>query len=82
VTDEVFLVAARRLAQLVPQASLDQGSLYPPLEAVRAVSFEIGCAVAELVWKRGLAEEPEPADVRAFVGAHVYEPRYVPYLAP
>lgn len=81
VTEEMFLVAARRLAQLVPRSSLDQGSLYPPLSQVRSVSIEIGCAVAEVAWRRGLADEPEPSDLAAFVRAQVYEPRYAPYVA-
>jgi hypothetical protein len=34
--------------------------------------------VAELIFDRGLARVPRPADVAAFVRAKVYEPAYAP----
>jgi malate dehydrogenase (oxaloacetate-decarboxylating)(NADP+) len=80
VTDEMFLAAAHSLAQLVPQSQLDQGSLYPPLERVREVSFDIAVAVARIVWDRGLTDLERPLDIAAFVREQVYEPRYEPYV--
>jgi malate dehydrogenase (oxaloacetate-decarboxylating)(NADP+) len=79
ITDEMFMASAKKLAELVTQADLDQGSLYPPLKDVRAVSTHIAAAVAEIAWDRGLAKVPRPKDIPAFVKSHMYEPRYADY---
>jgi malate dehydrogenase (oxaloacetate-decarboxylating)(NADP+) len=76
VTDEMFMAAARSLAADVTEADLAQGSLYPPLAAIREVSARIGAAVARVAWERGFAREPRPADFLAHVKSRMYEPRY------
>ena len=81
ITDEMFLVAARTLAAQVTEADLAQGSLYPPLPAIRDVSAHIATAVAGVAYRRGLAGAPEPADLLAHVKAAMYEPRYATYVA-
>jgi malate dehydrogenase (oxaloacetate-decarboxylating)(NADP+) len=81
VTDEMFLAAARALAREVTEADLAQGSLYPPLAAIRDVSAKIGAAVAEVAYRRGLAGGAVPRDVLAFVRAAMYEPRYAEFLS-
>ena len=76
VTDAMFMAAARSLAGQVTQADLDQGSLYPPLKDIRAVSAHIAAAVAEVSYREGLARRPKPADLVGFMRAEMYEPRY------
>jgi len=76
VPDSVFLVAARALADAVGDADLQRGSLYPPLADIRAVSLNIATAVAQHAWDMGLTEATRPADIRAFIGAAMYDPRY------
>ena len=76
VSPRVFLTAARVLAALVNEDDLAQGSLYPPLAEVRAVSLAIAEAVAQDAWRTGLAREPEPDDVGALVRSLVYDPSY------
>ena len=76
VTDEMFMAAARSLAADVTDSDLAQGSLYPPLAAIREVSAHIGAAVARVAWERGLTREPRPADFVAHVKSRMYEPRY------
>ena len=56
VTDEMFMAAARTLAELVTDADLQQGSLYPALPRIREVSAHIAAAVAKVAYKRGLAK--------------------------
>ena len=76
ITDEMFMVAARTLAQLVTDADLEQGSLYPALPRIREVSAHIATAIAETAYKRGLAGKPKPQDVAADVRAQMFDPHY------
>jgi malate dehydrogenase (oxaloacetate-decarboxylating)(NADP+) len=76
VTDEMFFAAAKALAAEVTPADLAVGRVYPPLSEVRRVSLAIACAVAEVAFRRGLAAEEQPAELRAHVAALMYEPRY------
>jgi malate dehydrogenase (oxaloacetate-decarboxylating)(NADP+) len=76
ITDEMFMSAARALAQLVTEADLAQGSLYPALPRIREVSAHIGAGVAEVVYRRGLATGKMPDDVIAHVKSQMYEPQY------
>ena len=78
VTDEMFLTAARTLASHVSEADLAQGRLFPPVGQVRQISVAIAAAVASLAYARHLAPEPEPADLRAWLGALMYQPAYEP----
>ncbi len=80
VSDEMFLVAARTLAEQVTGEDLAQGSLYPPLSRVRDVSAAIATAVARVAYEHGLAAAPKPSDLAAFVRAHMYDPRYETYV--
>jgi len=79
VTDEMFMAAARALAEQVTQDDLDQGSLYPPLKNIRQVSAHIATAVAEIAYTQGFAHGPRPNDIVEFVKTQMYEPRYVHY---
>jgi malate dehydrogenase (oxaloacetate-decarboxylating)(NADP+) len=76
VTDEMFMAAAHTLAQMVSEADLKQGSLYPALPRIREVSAKIGAAVAEVAYKRGLAAGAAPNDLLAYVQSQMYDPRY------
>jgi len=79
VGDAMFLAAAEALAATVSEADLAQGSLYPPLLAVREVSARIGAAVAGVAYAQGLARAPAPAELLEYVRAQMYEPRYPRY---
>ncbi len=76
VTDEMFMVAARTLADLVSKEQLASGSLYPPLRDIREVSARIAVAVAELAHDQGLARVPRPADLGARVRERMWSPVY------
>jgi malate dehydrogenase (oxaloacetate-decarboxylating)(NADP+) len=79
-TDEMFMAAARTLATTVSEHDLAQGSLYPPLSAVRHVSAQIGAAVAEVAFANGLARVERPANLLQHVEALMYDPRYPEYV--
>jgi malate dehydrogenase (oxaloacetate-decarboxylating)(NADP+) len=76
VTDTMFLAAARTLARCTTQSDLDQGSLYPPLSAVRDVSARIAADVADIALRDGLASIERPADVERAIRAEMYDPSY------
>ncbi len=77
VTDEMFLTAARTLANLVTEADLAQGRIYPPLRQIRDVSLAIAVAVARSAERSGLATEKIPADAWNAIKALMYQPNYV-----
>ena len=72
--DGMFLVAAKKLAALVTDADLEQGSLYPSLDDIRPVSVKIGAAVAAYAYDNGLAGNERPADLEKAVEAFMYRP--------
>jgi malate dehydrogenase (oxaloacetate-decarboxylating)(NADP+) len=79
VTDEMFLAAARALANRVGDEDLARGSVFPPLHRIRAISSAIAVAVAGVAYQRGLAHNPEPADLHACIEAAMYQPEYEQY---
>jgi malate dehydrogenase (oxaloacetate-decarboxylating)(NADP+) len=76
VTDEMFMAAAHTLANLVSEADIEQGSLYPALPRIREVSAHIAAAVADVAYQRGLAVGKAPNDLMGFVQSQMYDPRY------
>lgn len=79
VTDEMFLAAARTLAQQVSQAELDEGRLYPRLTHIRKVSHAVAAAVIRVACERGLAGVAVPDDLDEYVRSLMYEPEYRNY---
>ena len=79
VSEEMFLAAADALAAQVTAQDLAQGSLYPPLADIRAVSVRLATAVAEVAYTQGLARVARPADLAAHIRSRMYEPRYRDY---
>jgi malate dehydrogenase (oxaloacetate-decarboxylating)(NADP+) len=80
VTDEMFIVAARAVADQVTKQQLEEGMLYPPQANLLEVELATASKVAELIFARGLARVDKPADVNAFIRSHVYEPRYPTFV--
>jgi len=76
VTDEMFMAAAHTLANSVSEEDLKQGSLYPALPRIREVSAQIGAAVADVAYQRGLAAGPPPNDTISFIQSQMYDPHY------
>ncbi len=79
VTDEMFLVAAKVLAEQVSQVDLDQGRVYPPLQRIREVSALIATQVAELAYRQGIARKTRPKDPATHIRSLMYQPQYPSY---
>ncbi len=77
VTDEMFFVASRILANEVSDDDIAMGRIFPPLESVREVSAAIAAGVAEVAFKQGLAQEPDGKRLtREAIRAAMFEPDY------
>jgi malate dehydrogenase (oxaloacetate-decarboxylating)(NADP+) len=79
VTDDMFLAAARCLAEQVGEDDLAAGRLYPALPRIRDVSARIATAVAGEAWRSGLAGVEQPADPEQAIRDHMYQPVYPHY---
>ena len=78
VTDEMFLAAARALADSAPVACAPGGALLPPLAELRRVSRQVALAVGAEAQRQGVAEQTTPEELERRVDAHRWEPRYLP----
>jgi malate dehydrogenase (oxaloacetate-decarboxylating)(NADP+) len=76
VTDEMFIEAARAVADQVPSDLLKQGLIYPLQSNILETEIQTAARVAELVFDLGLARVARPADMVAFIRDHVYQPEY------
>ena len=79
-TDEMFLVAARTLADMVGEEDLRVGRVFPPFARIRDVSARIAEAVAGVAFERGLARARRPADLGALVREAMFSPEYPIYV--
>lgn len=80
VTDEMFFVAAKALANQVTDADLALGRIYPSLTRIREVSAYIAAAVAQVAYDRDLAAAAPPAALLAHVRSFMYQPVYHDYV--
>ena len=76
ITDEMFIAAARAVAEQVTQADLDVGLIYPPRAQILRTEIHAAQRVAEVIFARGLAGVPQPEDIGAFIATQVYKPEY------
>ena len=76
VTDEMFIEAARAVADQVPSDLLKQGLLYPLQSNILETEIQTAAQVAKLVFDSGLARVDRPADMVDFIRDHVYKPEY------
>jgi malate dehydrogenase (oxaloacetate-decarboxylating)(NADP+) len=76
VTDEMFIEAARAVADQVSAESLKQGVLYPLQSKVLEAEIQTAVRVSKVVFDAGLARVQRPADLEAFIRQHVYRPEY------
>jgi len=81
VTDDMFIEAARAVADQVPPELLKQGLLYPLQSNILETESQTAARVAKLVFDSGLARVPRPTDMVAFIRERVYRPEYKPTSA-
>lgn len=76
VTDEMFIEAARAVADQVPSDLLNQGLLYPLQSNILETEIQTAARVAKLAFDSGLARVARAADMVGFIRDHVYQPEY------
>ena len=76
VTDDMFIEAAKAVADQVPPDLLKQGLLYPLQSNVLETEIQTAARVAKLVFDSGLARVEKPAEMDRFIRGHVYRPEY------
>jgi malate dehydrogenase (oxaloacetate-decarboxylating)(NADP+) len=76
VTEAMFIVAAKAVAEQVSDASLATGLIYPPQSQIFEASLHVAIRVAEYIFEKGLARVQRPKDIAALIRAAVYRPVY------
>jgi malate dehydrogenase (oxaloacetate-decarboxylating)(NADP+) len=77
VTDEMFIEAAKAVADQVPSDLLKQGLLFPLQSNILESEIQTAARVAKLVFDSKLARVDRPGDIVAWIRQHVYKPEYV-----
>ena len=77
VTDEMFIEAAKAVADQVPSDVLKQGLLFPLQSNILESEIQTAARVAKLVFDSKLARVDRPGDMVAWIRQHVYKPEYV-----
>ena len=60
VTDEMFIVAAKAVAEQVGQDSLDVGLIYPPQSKILTASLHVAERVADYIFEQRLCASSAP----------------------
>jgi malate dehydrogenase (oxaloacetate-decarboxylating)(NADP+) len=76
VTEEMFIVAARAVAEQVTDQSLSTGLIYPPQSQILKASLHVATRVAEYIFDNHLARVFRPTDIGALIRARAYRPVY------
>ena len=80
ITNEMFEVASRILADCVTQERLDCGAIYPHQNDLREVSFRIGCAVVKYAKDNHLGRNIPDDKIEDTVRDNMWFPDYVPVV--
>ncbi|XP_015243880.1 PREDICTED: NADP-dependent malic enzyme [Cyprinodon variegatus] len=77
ITEDIFLIAAEALANLVTEKDLAEGRLYPPLSSIREVSLKLAAKIMDYAYNHKMATlRPEPSDKEAHLRSISYSTEY------
>ena len=76
VTEEMFIVAAKAVADQVTQDELDSGLISPPQSQILNASLRTATKIAEYIFEQGLARVKKPKDIEAHIHKMAYKPVY------
>ncbi len=76
VSDEMLITAAEAVAEQVSEENYKKGLIYPTIDNILEVSYNVAIKVAEKIFDSGLAGIERPSDIGAFIKSKMYEPKY------
>ena len=76
VTNEMFVTAAEAVAEQITEEDFAKGLIYPHINNILDVSYNVAVKVAEKIFESGLAGIKKPKDLRTFIKSKMYEPKY------
>lgn len=78
VTDEIFLIAAKTLAECVSAERLERGAIFPRQSELREVSARIATAIVRYASKNQLGRQIPLDSAEAVVRGAMWNPDYIP----
>jgi malate dehydrogenase (oxaloacetate-decarboxylating) len=79
ITESMFMIAAKALAECSPAKLNREDNLLPPLSSIRDVSFKVALAVAKEAMDSGLADFDSKQDLETVIRNMMWVPEYLPY---
>jgi malate dehydrogenase (oxaloacetate-decarboxylating)(NADP+) len=76
VTEEMFIVAAKAVAEQVTEENLSVGLIYPPQGRILDASLHVAERLAAYIFDNGLARVPRPDEIGELIRARAYRPVY------
>jgi len=76
VTDEMFIEAAKAVADQVTDHQREMGLLFPPQSNVLEAEIRTAERVVKIIFDRDLARVGKPTDVNAWLRKQLYKPEY------
>jgi len=76
VTDAMFIIAAKAVAEQVSDESLDKGLIYPPQSKIYEASMHVAASVAEYIFEHGLARIETPGNLIEHIKSVAYSATY------
>lgn len=76
VTDEMFMAAAKALANEVDSDMRGRGCIYPPLTRVREFSAAVAAAVIQIAVEQDLATKTIPGNPQEYIATTMFDPTY------
>ncbi|MBV8120918.1 MAG: oxaloacetate-decarboxylating malate dehydrogenase, partial [Alphaproteobacteria bacterium] len=76
VTEEMFIVAAKAVAEQVTEEDLSLGLIYPPQSQILDASLHVAERVAAYIFDQGLARVSRPDDIGSLIRTRAYRPVY------
>lgn len=82
ISDEMVLESAYALAEYNAAHHLQVGRIYPPIGELNEVTVRVAVRAIECALTQGMAQKTRLAelDLDAYVRAHFWKPRYIPYV--